>query len=142
MLRVEQLTKASEEALVDINTLIHQLSERLPACTLSLLERVVRSPDIEQWVVRDEERIVGIATLVLVVLPEGVRAQLEDIVVHSDYRGKSLGRQLGETLIERARVHGARAITLSSRSDRQAANALYQSLGFEKRDTNLYIMHV
>ena len=33
---------------------------------------------------------------------------------------------------------GARTVDLTSRPDREAANRLYQRLGFERRTTNVY----
>jgi len=33
---------------------------------------------------------------------------------------------------------GAKAVDLTSRPSREAANKLYQSLGFETRETNVY----
>ena len=90
------------------------------------------------WVARDEDRIVGMGTLAIVSLPEGERAQIEDVVVHETYRGQGLGEKISKQLIERARERKAGVATLSSRADRVAANKLYQKLGFEKWETNVY----
>jgi ribosomal protein S18 acetylase RimI-like enzyme len=35
-------------------------------------------------------------------------------------------------------VAGARSVDLTSRPSRQAANHVYQKLGFKRRDTNIY----
>jgi ribosomal protein S18 acetylase RimI-like enzyme len=40
--------------------------------------------------------------------------------------------------IERAREAGARTVELTSRPSREAANRLYQRMGFAERETNLY----
>jgi len=138
MISIGQLTVASEAALKDISILIHQLSPRLPNCSIELLEQIITDSNLELWVAKDDGRIVGMATLAIVMIPEGRRGQLEDIVVDETYRGKGLGEQLSKKLIERARERKISVVTLSSRADRVAANNLYQKLGFEKRQTNVY----
>jgi ribosomal protein S18 acetylase RimI-like enzyme len=40
--------------------------------------------------------------------------------------------------IQMAREAGADGISLTSNSQRAAANQLYQSMGFKRRDTNAY----
>ena len=138
MVEIVQLTEANESALQDINELIRQLSPRLPECSKELLDQIVHDQNIELWVAQDAGRIVGMATLAIVLIPEGPRGQLEDIVVHEKYRGRGLGEQISQQLIERARARDVQVVTLSSRADRVAANKLYQKLGFEMRETNFY----
>jgi ribosomal protein S18 acetylase RimI-like enzyme len=41
-------------------------------------------------------------------------------------------------MIARARELGCKTVELTSRPSREAANHLYQSAGFERRDTNVY----
>lgn len=85
------------------------------------------------------EEIVGMATLSLCPLPTGTKAWIEDVVIDAPFRGKGLGRQLLEHLIAEARLKAV-SINLTSHPKRQAANHLYQSLGFEQRETNVYKM--
>ena len=138
MAKIERLTQASDSVRQDINVLIHQLSLRLPECSSELLESIIADPNLEVWVVTEDAHIVGMAALVIVTIPEGRRAQTEDIVIDEKYRGQGLGEQLSKKLIERARARDASVVTLSSRADRVAANTLYVKLGFESRETNVY----
>jgi len=138
MAKIERLTQASDSVRQDINVLIHQLSLRLPECSSELLESIIADPNLEVWVVTEDAHIVGMAALVIVTIPEGRRAQMEDIVIDEKYRGQGLGEQLSKKLIERARARDASVVTLSSRADRVAANTLYVKLGFESRETNVY----
>jgi ribosomal protein S18 acetylase RimI-like enzyme len=45
---------------------------------------------------------------------------------------------LNRAAIAEARRRGAKNVSLTSRSSREAANRLYRRLGFEPYDTNLY----
>ncbi|MBI5456799.1 GNAT family N-acetyltransferase [Candidatus Kaiserbacteria bacterium] len=139
---IEKLTKATEEALGDINVLLRQLSERVPLCTSELLKSIVENDSLELWVAKDGERIVGMGELAIVRKPEGIIAQAEDIVVDEKQRGQGIGKMLSEKLIERARAQGARVIQLSSRPSRLAANELYQKLGFKSHETNSYYLNL
>ena len=80
------------------------------------------------------------AELAIVLKPEGIIAQIEDVVVDEAQRGKGIGQALSKKLLERARARGARIVQLSSHPAREAGNKLYQKLGFEKWDTNFYKM--
>jgi ribosomal protein S18 acetylase RimI-like enzyme len=83
--------------------------------------------------------LVGIASLALVVtLSGGLVGRVEDVVVASTARGGGVGRALMQALHDEARRLGVRHLELTSRPSRTAANALYVSLGYERRETNVY----
>jgi ribosomal protein S18 acetylase RimI-like enzyme len=71
-------------------------------------------------------------------IPTGLRAWIEDVVVDGDARGNGVGEALNSFAIEEARKRGAVTVDLTSRPSREAANRLYQRLGFVARDTNVY----
>ena len=77
-------------------------------------------------------------TLVLFRIPTGVRAWIEDVVVDTEARGMGIGQALNEYAIQMAEQAGAKTIDLTSRPSREAANRLYQRLGFVARETNVY----
>lgn len=88
--------------------------------------------------VRANGEIVGITTLVVFRVVTGVRAFIDDVVVLDTHRGKGLGEKLVRAAIERTVSLGVQKIDLTSRPSREAANRLYQRLGCERRETNLY----
>ena len=61
-----------------------------------------------------------------------------DVIVDDDARGKGVGRLLNEAAIEHALDQGAITVDLTSRPSREAANRLYQRIGFVPRETNVY----
>ena len=71
-------------------------------------------------------------------IPTGVRAWIEDVVVDETARGAGVGAALNEFALEHARQAGAKTVDLTSRPSREAANRLYQRLGFVERETNVY----
>jgi ribosomal protein S18 acetylase RimI-like enzyme len=78
------------------------------------------------------------ATMVVVAALSGRTAHVEDVVVDAGYRGRGTGERLMRELIALARAQGADAMALTSNPSREAANRLYQRLGFELGGTNYY----
>jgi ribosomal protein S18 acetylase RimI-like enzyme len=90
------------------------------------------------FVARVDGNIVGSLTLVTFRIPTGIRAWIEDVVVDETARGHGVGEALNQAAIEEARRKGAVTVDLTSRPSREAANRLYQRIGFVQRDTNVY----
>jgi len=86
----------------------------------------------------DDDRILGSLTLAWFRIPTGVRAWIEDVVVDESARGHGVGELLNRAALDRARQLGAKTVDLTSRPSREAANRLYQRIGFVPRDTNVY----
>jgi ribosomal protein S18 acetylase RimI-like enzyme len=99
---------------------------------------MVTAPSTDVLVARVDGRIAGTLTLVVFRIPTGVRAWIEDVVVDDSARGHGVGEALNNTAIDRAREKGAKTVDLTSRPSREAANRLYQRIGFEARETNVY----
>ena len=90
------------------------------------------------FVATNEQKIVGLLTLVVFRIPTGVRAWIEDVVVDESARGHGVGEALNRAALDDARRNGAKTVDLTSRPSRAAANRLYQRLGFVARETNVY----
>ena len=137
-IRIEVATSVTDELVVAFERLVPQLSSSSPPPTREHLERIVDSDSCSLLIARDRERIVGSLTLVVFPIPTGARAWIEDVVVDSSVRGKGVGEALNLKALEIARAEGAVTVDLTSRPSREAANRLYQRIGFVKRDTNVY----
>jgi ribosomal protein S18 acetylase RimI-like enzyme len=68
-----------------------------------------------------------------------MRSIVEDVIVDEKMRRRGIADALMRYAIGLARESRADVMTLSSNHAREAANKLYQSMGFQKRDTNSYI---
>jgi ribosomal protein S18 acetylase RimI-like enzyme len=60
------------------------------------------------------------------------------VVVDEKMRRLGIGAALIRYALDLARESGAEGVSLTSNSQREAANHLYKSLGFELRKTNPY----
>ncbi|MEM9144006.1 MAG: GNAT family N-acetyltransferase [Bacteroidota bacterium] len=72
----------------------------------------------------------------------GHKGWIEDVVVDQEYRGKGIGRKLMEELIAVGKQKGLTDILLFTGYHREAANALYQNLGFQKKESQIYILRL
>ena len=77
-------------------------------------------------------------SLVVFSIPTGIKAWVEDVVVDEDARGKGVGKLLMNHAMVTAETLGAKSVDLTSRPSREAANKLYQAIGFQERETNVY----
>jgi ribosomal protein S18 acetylase RimI-like enzyme len=87
---------------------------------------------------RDEGKLVGSLSLAVFRVPTGIRSWIEDVVVDQSARGKGIGEALTRAAINRAKELGIKTVDLTSRPSREAANRLYQRVGFQARQTNIY----
>ncbi len=136
--QIEAATSATSELVEGLNRLLPQLSASALPLTLTDVERMVGSAVVTLFLARHEHDIVGTLTLVVFSIPTGFRAWIEDVIVDEQFRGLGVGEQLTMAAVDEARHRGARSIDLTSRPTREAANSMYQKLGFERRDTNVY----
>ncbi|MDQ6724898.1 MAG: GNAT family N-acetyltransferase [Actinomycetota bacterium] len=136
---VERVTAVTPELVAAFGRLTPQLSSSAPAPGGAELAEMVRSSTTTLLVARDSEAgIVGSMTLVVFRIPTGVRAWVEDVVVDSAARGRGVAEMLCRDALNRACAAGARTVDLTSRPSREAANRLYERLGFVPRTTNVY----
>lgn len=138
MVAVTECSEVTDELVEAMVRLVPQLSDSSPPPTRAQLEQIVASPATALLVARDDTGIVGSLTLVSFRIPTGLRTRIEDVVVDERARGKGVGLALNRAALEMARAMGATGTDLTSRPSRVAANRLYQKMGFEPRDSNVY----
>jgi ribosomal protein S18 acetylase RimI-like enzyme len=150
------VAEQADHALGDaVAALVPLLSSSAPAPTLDQLRRIVEDPATTLLLAtsaptgedgeRGEEggdktagRVVGMLTLAIFLVPTGLRAWIEDVVVDDRVRGGGVASALIRAAVDHAERQGARTVDLTSRPEREAANRLYMRLGFERRNTNVY----
>jgi ribosomal protein S18 acetylase RimI-like enzyme len=135
---IEVVRTVSGEITEAFRRLLPQLSRSAAPLDTETLQALADHPANRLLVARAGGEILGTLTLVAFPIPTGVRAWIEDVVVDSAARGQGIGAALVTEAVELARAAGARTVDLTSRPSREAANRLYQRLGFTQRSTNLY----
>jgi ribosomal protein S18 acetylase RimI-like enzyme len=139
---IDEVVEVTPELTEAFGQLIPQLSSSPPPGPEELAD-IVASPSSILFVARAADgAIVGSLTLAVFRVPTGQRAWIEDVVVDETARGAGAGEALVMAAVTRAQACGARSVDLTSRPNREAANRLYQRLGFEPRTTNVYRMAV
>jgi ribosomal protein S18 acetylase RimI-like enzyme len=135
---VEVVQDISDELVKAFGRLLPQLSRSAEALDAGALRRLVGWQGVRLLVARVGGEIVGTLTLVTFPIPTGLRAWIEDVVVDEGARGYGVGAALTGAAVELARADGARTVDLTSRPSREAANRLYERLGFNLRDSKVY----
>jgi len=126
-----------------VSRLLPQLSSSSAPPDLETLRRILEDPATTLLLAvadgpEGSGQVVGMLTLATFMLPTGVRAWIEDVVVDDASRGAGVAGALVRAALERAGQLGARTVDLTSRPEREAANRLYLRLGFTHRATNVY----
>lgn len=140
-MEIQELHNYTQAQFEDLTQLMTELSDRVNF-TQSDLMLVLMDCNCHLYVILDGEHIVGCATLCIFHSPTGTKASIEDVVVSSAYRGQHLGKQLMEYVLAQAKACASIELHLTSNPMRVAANKLYQSIGFQKKETNCYQMSI
>jgi ribosomal protein S18 acetylase RimI-like enzyme len=135
---IEIATRVTDELIASMAVLIPQLSSSSPPPGVDELNAVIANSMTELYVARVDGEIMGSLTLCMFVIPTGIRAIIEDVVVDGRARGRGVGESLSHFALERAKARGCKTVDLTSRPSREAANRLYQRIGFVLRETNVY----
>ncbi len=137
-LEIRPADRVDTELVGAFAELIPQLSSSSPPPDEDSLRAIVESPDTVLFIARLDGAIVGSLTLAFYRIPTGIKSWIEDVVVDATARGRGVGEALNRAAIAEAAHRGAKNVSLTSRSSREAANRLYVRLGFEPYETNLY----
>ena len=138
MIEIAELNEADEDTLAAINRLLPQLSGSARPISLERLGELADSGATRIYLAKEGSVVLGMLSLVVFSIPTGTKAWVEDVVVDGQARGKGVGKSLVRHALEEASRLKAKAVDLTSRPSREVATLLYQSLGFEVRQTNVY----
>jgi len=135
----EKLATPTPQDVEELNHLLQQLSKTARSVDHEKLTNILKETTI--FVARDTEnknKMVGTATLTHITKLTADFGTLEDVVIDENYRKQGIATQLIEEVTKEAKKHNMWYVELTSRPTRVEANKLYQKLGFEERETNIY----
>jgi ribosomal protein S18 acetylase RimI-like enzyme len=137
-IEIEIAEAVTDEIVAAFARLIPQLSSSSPSPGEEELNAIVTDPLSILYLARVDGQIVGSLTLAMYQIPTGLKAWIDDVVVDESARGRGIGEALSAAALEEAGRRGAKDVSLTSRPFRESANRLYQRLGFEPYETNVY----
>ena len=138
---IEKVIQITDEVFDAVAQLVPEIGVHKPLPSRDELIALVESESSTLWVARypdESDSIVGMLTISIYRVPTGVRSIVEDVAVNSNFRRKGIAKALMQTAIKFAREAGANGVSLTSNPMREAANLLYQTIGFQRRETNAY----
>lgn len=137
-MRIYRAVSNSEHLAKGLEKLLPQLSSSAAMPSEEYIAKMLENENIHLFVAEQNSIVVGMLTLVIVDIPTGRKAWIEDVVVDAECRGQSIGKSLVDKAKECAVALGAEKIYLTSNPSRKAAHALYKRCGFEEYDTTVF----
>jgi ribosomal protein S18 acetylase RimI-like enzyme len=139
---IHQATEVTEELYQACQRLIPQMTHNNPPPSRRELALILSAGSSFLFIAQRPEpsstAIIGLATLALYRVPTGLRGIIEDVIVDENARRRGIGEALTRACLDFAQQAGCPQVMLSSNPGRQAANQLYQRMGFKLRKTNVY----
>ena len=137
-MKIYRITECSANLIEVLEQLLPQLSSSATMPSKEYIDGMLNNENFYLFVAEHEGAIVGMLSLVVVDIPTGRKAWIEDVVVDSRARGLHIGQALVEEAKVCAKDVGAKKIYLTSNPSRKAAHALYKKCGFEEYDTTVF----
>ena len=142
-MKIQLLTEYNKQTADRIRELLIQLSRsgkdrgEIPQ---EWFDELITSPFHDMLLaIDDNERIIGIATLSIIMGPIVRKvAYLEDFVTDNAVRGQGVGSALWEAMLEWAKSKNCTELCFTSGHGREAAQAFYLHKGAEIYDTNYF----
>ena len=119
---------------------LNQLTTSPMVLTESMFHQLLDSENSHLFFIIKDEQIAGMLTVGIYHSPTGGKAWIEDVVVDETFRGQGLSKVLLAHAIEFVKSQQIPLLMLTSNPKRIAANKLYQAMGFERKETNVYRM--
>ena len=119
---------------------LDQLTSHPMTLTEPMFRQLLESANSHLFFLMKDEQIAGMLTVGIYYSPTGGKAWIEDVVVDETFRGQGLSKLLVAHAIEFVKSKRIPLLMLTSNPKRIAANKLYQAMGFERKETNVYRM--
>ena len=119
---------------------LDQLTSHPMTLTEPMFRQLLESANSHLFFLMKDEQIAGMLTVGIYHSPTGGKAWIEDVVVDETFRGQGLSKLLVAHAIEFVKSKQIPLLMLTSNPKRIAANKLYQAMGLERKETNVYLM--
>ncbi|MBQ8874154.1 MAG: GNAT family N-acetyltransferase [Bacteroides sp.] len=119
---------------------LDQLTSNPMTLTEEMFKELLASSNSHLFFLMKDGQIAGMLTVGIYYSPTGGKAWIEDVVVDEAFRGQGLSKLLVAHAIEFTKSKHVPSLMLTSNPKRIAANKLYQAMGFNRKETNVYRM--
>ena len=140
MTSIIEIKTYSPEYLEAMQCFLDQLTTSPMVLTENMFRQLLESENSHLFFIMKDEQIAGMLTVGIYHSPTGGKAWIEDVVVDETFRGQGLSKLLVAHAIEFVKAQQIPSLMLTSNPKRIAANKLYQAMGFERKETNVYRM--
>ena len=140
MTNIIEINTYSAEYHEAMQRFLDQLTTHPMTLTETMFRQLIDSENSHLFFLMKEGQIAGMLTVGIYYSPTGGKAWIEDVVVDETFRGQGLSKQLVAHAIEFTQSKQIPLLMLTSNPKRIAANKLYQAMGFERKETNVYRM--
>ena len=138
MTTIIEINMYSQEYHQAMQRFLDQLTSNPVNLTEEMFNQLLTSTNSHLFFLLKDEQIAGMLTVGIYYSPTGGKAWIEDVVVDETFRGQGLSKLLVAHAIEFVKSKQVHSLMLTSNSKRVAANKLYQIMGFERKETNVY----
>jgi ribosomal protein S18 acetylase RimI-like enzyme len=139
-MKIVEIFEFNKEQYDTVRRLLGFLFPEPVALTEADYKEILASNNSHLFFLYEDEVVAGMVSVGFYRTPSAAKAWIEDVVVDDIFRGKGYGRMLTQHAIDFAKSKRAELAMLTTNAKRIAANRLYQSIGFERKDTNVYRM--
>lgn len=140
MTQIIEIHNYTPEYLEIVQQFLNQLTSHPMVLTEDAFKKLLADTSSHLFFLLKDNEIAGMLTVGIYQSPTGSKAWIEDVVIDNAFRGQGLSKPFLKYAIEFVRQQGIPLLMLTSNPKRIAANNLYQSLGFERKETNVYRM--
>jgi len=126
-----------EEILAELSELAQVVKEGSDPVTREFMERFFHGRGTLALALNEERTIVAMASLVPIMKINSFSTSVEHVAVLPAYRGNGISERLVQSLVDYTARIAAKCVVLTCSPSREAANHVYEKLGFKLRSTNV-----
>jgi len=140
-MEIQEIRSCSLKTQELIGDFVMQLTSQRSVIEYNFIEQIISDHNSHLFfAINDQGEYTGMITVGFYISPTGKKSWVEDVLVDEVSRGKGIGKLLVEFAINFAKERKATTLMLTSNPSRINANKLYQKLGFQQKETNVYLM--
>ena len=140
MTEIIEIQTYSKEYYEAMQRFLDQLTSSPMTLTETMFRQLLESENSHLFFLMKDGQVAGMLTVGIYYSPTGGKAWIEDVVIDESFRGQGLSKLLVAHAIEFTKAKQVPSLMLTSNPKRVAANKLYQSMGFGRKETNVYRM--